>query len=211
MQHILNELTEPTSVALISLADMKTVLGIPANDTTKDAQLAILVDNMSTTLAGLVNRVFAFRKVEETFYEVENSRRLYFSQWPVKLADIESLTENGVDIRANTDWVLEEKTGTLFRPNGFWYGDVNSIYSGGYKLPEGAPKDLMHAATAVTREGYYIGLRGSTLAGVKMLAHKQARVMFYQAGDSQSVGSAGSPATWGAVQHVLDHYIRHWI
>ena len=107
MQHILNIIDPSTEDGLISVADMKKILNIQPTDTSKDEGLGLLIDAVSIQMAVLVNRrTFGIEKVEETFYEIENSKRLYFSKWPVKFDDIQELTFQGTDILTSTDWVL---------------------------------------------------------------------------------------------------------
>src|SRR5262245_14108944 len=212
MQHILNIIDPSTEDGLISVADMKKILNIQPTDTSKDEGLGLLIDAVSIQMAVLVNRrTFGIEKVEETFYEIENSKRLYFSKWPVKFDDIQELTFQGTDILTSTDWVLEELTGTLYTPpSGIWNGTVNAIYTGGYALPEGAPLDLQRACSILVGEGYYSQQRGGTLSNVRMIAHKQARVMYYPGTDasSGSGSSVGAPQTWNSVRSVLQHYFR---
>jgi hypothetical protein len=214
MYQILNEIEPPDSIDLMTLDEMKMMLvGLPPNGTS-DPQVSLLITEMSASIARLVNRVFGFRKVHETFYEVgEGTKRLYFSQWPVKFADIETFTYNGVDILPDLDWVLEESTGTLYQPVEGWSGTIDVVYSGGYHLPDEAPYDLKNAASVTVRESYYTYQRGMLASGVRMLAHKSSRIQFHQQSTTGTqTGSSGvSPQTWNAIKSTLDHYFRHWI
>lgn len=217
-QHILNAIDEWNTQDLITLDELKVQLRIDPGDVTKDAELVMVINGVSQQMAGMANRVFGYAKVNETFYDVEGIRRLYFSRWPVKFADIESMTLDGVDcLTAGTGWVLEEKTGTLYTPpsgGSIWSGDLDVVYSGGYKLPEETPADIKRACSVAAREDYYTYIRGTILSGVRMIGHKSARVMYYPPGQMAGMekGGAGqlSP-TWNAVQQVLNNYIRHWV
>jgi hypothetical protein len=231
MQHILKVLTPADSVALLSLEEAKLVLNIPGSDTTKDATLTMLIEQTSDVLATLANRVFVYEEVQETFYAINNNeQRLYFSRWPVKLENIQMLSVDDVDILqplntrlagtkarvSNDDWVLEESTGTLFmKPTGVWSGTVDSIYSAGYVSPDEVPPALKQCAIMVLREAYYQFLRGAMLSGVRMIAHKHARVMYYPQGGVVATGSSGglaaSPAVARSIDNVLMHYVRHWV
>jgi len=219
-QHVLNVITEATTHDLVTLDEMKLMLRIPTTDTSKDPELAIMIDGVSAQMATFANRVFGYEEVHETFYDIVPKRRLFFSRWPVKLTDIQTMSLSGVDVLGDGTWVLEEKKGILYTPQasgrGQWAGDLDVVYSGGYKLPDEAPDDLKRAAAAAIREDYYTFLRGAILSGVRMIAHKQARVMYYPPGQigatlQTSVGPAGSSATWNSVMAVLNHYIRHWV
>lgn len=208
---IINVLEEADSQALMTLEEMKTLL-VGISGPSDDARLTMLIDINSATVARLVNRTFGFTKVTETFYNVPGEDRLYFSQWPVKYDDIEVLTMNGVDMLTPPHaWTIEEKTGTLMNPGG-WYGLVDTVYSGGYKLPDEAPDDLKNAVSVIARESYYTWQRGMLATGVRMLAHKGNRIQFHSpTGDKGSSSSGASPATLNAVKSTLDHYMRHWI
>jgi len=226
IQHIFSVVTPWPTQDLVTLANLKIMLRIPDTDTSKDQELNLIIDGVSAQIAKMANRSFGYDEVTETFYNSVDEDRLYFSQWPVKLADITVLQLDGVDIlpaidtkpgSPNGDWILEEKTGTLFRPNAPWNGTLFAHYIGGWKLPEEAPPDLTRAAAAAMREDYYTYVRGAVLSGVRMIAHKHARVQYYPPGQIGSgtgqggIGPAGSSATWNAVWSIVQKYIRYWV
>jgi hypothetical protein len=147
--------------------------------------------------------------------------------------DIQRLTADGVDILPNIwpppaaappmppplpatsdNWILEQDTGTLYKtPSGMWSGTVDAIYSGGYKNPDEVRPALKQLAIAVLREAYFNMLRGAMLSGVRMIAHKHARIMYYPTG-AQAVtsgGQAASPAVQRAIGDVLMHLTRYWL
>jgi hypothetical protein len=214
MQQIINVIDDTLSPqALLSLDELKALLKITTTDT--DAVLQTIIDAWSEELATLANRVFGKAKVEESFFEMDYAKLLYFSRWPVKLADIETLTLNGNDILTSGGWVLEEAKGFLYCVNGAFCGTANAIYAGGYLLPDDAPNSLKQIAGLVMREGYYTWLLGSTaasLANVRSIQHKHARVMFFPPNQTiAGAEAASSPAIMRAVRSVLDHFIRHWV
>jgi len=218
-QHILNAITEWNTQDLVTLDEVKLQLRIPTTDTSKDAELALFIDGVSAQMAHMINRVFGYAEVRETFYDVNDIKLLYFSRWPVKLADIETMTVDGTDILNDGTWVLEEKSGTLYTPSQFgrgsWTGDLDVKYKGGYKLPAEAPDDLKRAANVAIREDYYAWLRGATLSSnVRMISHKHARVMYYPQGQVAATmkgGGADYGPVWNSVMAVLNHYFRHWV
>jgi hypothetical protein len=228
MQQILNVLDPVANIDFMTLAEAKLMLNIPTTSTTYDAAIQMFITNMSDTVAEMANRAFVKEKVLESFYAINNNeKRIYFSRWPVKLTDIESMTDaDGNDLMVAPDWVLEEKTGTLYKPpssttwggtwngasSGMWSGDVNITYSGGYVLPQETPPALKQLAGAMIREAYYEMLRGALLSGVRMISHKHARVMYYPTGaQAATTGRVASPATQRALQDVLYHYTRWWV
>ena len=228
MQQLLNVLTPSDTQDLVSLEDMKMKLLIQDSDTSKDGLLQELISNLSETIARMCNRVFAFEKVEETYYQLEDdpryTQRLYLSRWPVKLTDIVSLTQDGIDITSTIapipgdiipvgvggQCVLEQKTGTLYKPSslGTWCGVIDVVYSGGYALPDGAPASLKFAVEALIRESYMSWIRNPALFGVRHISHKESRIGYY---GPNMFPVTGLPETWKVVQSVLQKYIRQWV
>jgi hypothetical protein len=214
VQQILNVITPSETYDLVSLAELKMKLGVPDTDTSKDAMLQEFITNTSDVLARYCNRVFAYEEVEETFYQLAdgNSARLYLSRWPVKLADIQAITQDGDDILPldASNWVLEESTGTLYMryTNQPWYGDIYVAYSGGYALPDGAPAALKFAAEAAIRESYMTWIRNPQSFGVRMIAHKENRVSYY---GPNMFPTVGLPATWTFINQLLYKFMRPWV
>jgi hypothetical protein len=219
MQQLLNVLTPAASQDLVSLEDMKMKLGIPDTDTSKDFLLQELISNVSETIAMMCNRVFAYEEVDETFYQLEDSpnrptQRLYLSRWPVVAADITSITQDGTtDLlpTLKTNWFLEEKTGTLYMLPimGPWYGTIDVVYSGGYKLPSETPNALLFAVEALIREQYTVWSRSPGSFGVRQIRHKESAIGYYS--PLQIGSTTGLPATWTNVQTVLNKFMRHWV
>jgi hypothetical protein len=113
--------------------------------------------------------------------------------------------------------VLEENTGTLYTPQSLgrfcWQGDLDVKYYGGYKIPDEAPADLKRAATVGVRDDYFAYLRGAILTGVRMIAHKSARVQYYPTAGQTVTGQAGTATdpVWRAIQTALIPYMRWWV
>jgi hypothetical protein len=217
MQHILNVLEPAATYDLLTVDDVKTMLSLSFGDTSRDAQIGMIVSNVSEEIPQLVNRVFAKELVQETFYATGEyaQRRLYFSRWPVALDDIQQFTRDGVDILANagSEWVLEEKTGTLYRPAGdTWNGNIDAIYSGGYDLPDGIPLALRRAALMLAQEAYYMTLRGDT--SIRSISHKESRVQYFSIQQMMpKVGSegAGTAGAMMSISALLSHFRRDWV
>lgn len=201
-----NILDAAESFALITLAELKLALGIAVGDTSSDAQLQFLIDTNSSVISTLTNRIFAREKVVETWRDLA-SRRLYLTHWPVALADIETVTTNGVD---RIDFELEESSGKLSL-----FTDRNEpiivTYTGGFNLPTEAPKALKQAAALLVGTSR-AEQAAASLSGVRMIAHKESRVMFHSptAGGSTSGGTSGTQAR-ETVKDLLHHYTRQWI
>lgn len=227
MQQILNVITPATAVPpagpydLVTLAEMKAKMLIPPTNTTFDVLLQELITNISETIAKMCNRVFAQEKVDETFYQLNDgngtTQRLYLSRWPVKLANIASINQSGVDILPNNisngttgQWVLEESTGTIYQSSDFgaWCGTVDVVYTGGYALPDGAPGTLKFCVEALIRESYMSWIRNPALFGVRLISHKESHVGYY---GPNMFPTIGLPDTWKAVNSLLYKYIRQWV
>ncbi|HVG51165.1 MAG TPA: hypothetical protein VM867_05985 [Xanthobacteraceae bacterium] len=192
---------------LISLEELKLALGLPvAADPASDPQLEFLIDVNSSVISTLTNRVFAREKVRET-WRCLGTRRVYLTHWPVKEEDIESVTTDGLD---NIDYELEEGSGKL----SIFTGRTEPIvvtYTGGFNLPDDAPDALKQAAALMvsTSKGEQAA---AALTGVRMIAHKESRVMFHSnTGTSSGGGGGASNNTRETVKALLHHYTRQWI
>jgi hypothetical protein len=214
-QHIINPLDEATTHDLVTLDEMRTSLRIPTGDLSKDEAITFMISNVSSQMARMVNRDPGFGKmrISETFYNITPQERLYVSRWPVKLDDIEVMNLNGVDMLSATNWRLEEHTGILYiPPTGNWNGTLEMIYSGGYELPDEAPRDLRGAATQGVREEYINYIRGALMTGVQSISHKSARVQFMRPLTTMGAhGTMGLSPTWQGIWNTLSHYYRHWV
>src|SRR5215831_12311468 len=86
-----------------------------------DEALQFMIDQNSSIIATLCNRIFAREKVRETWRcmgepcdcaDAATTRRLFLSHWPVKEGDVESVQVGGVTLNMY-QWELEESSGTL--------------------------------------------------------------------------------------------------
>jgi hypothetical protein len=219
---LVNVLEPATSVGLISLADAKILLGIPAADTSNDAQLQMLIDQNSMQLALQANRdTFAKEKVEERWDCVgpvccpNGACKIWLTRAPVKLADIETLeSPEGTPIDTSTIR-LEQLTGKIIFPGGC-ADEILITYTGGYDLPEEAPLPLQQAAGLMVRAFRSQAAQEATGgAGVRMIAHKDSRVMYYSpkdmAGGTTTTGGTSVSASDAAVKNLIQKYTRYWI
>jgi len=195
-------LTPATEFALLTLAELKVMLGIPDTDTTSDEQLTQQIDWYSAYVSQITNRVFAREKVNESWRDL-NCRRVFLSHWPVAEADIESVEAPRGTLVAGTDYELEERSGkvSLF---GSRAEPIAVTYTGGFNLPAEAPDDLKAAAAILIRQERMAGQRALT-SGIRSISHKEARVMFF---DPLAHGSTVSEDTIRSVHAMLYHYSR---
>lgn len=210
MQSALTVLTPAEEIALVSLYEAKVALNILPSVSTSDEMIQTFIDWSSAEAATFCNRVFAKEKVEETFTELGFNSRIYLSRYPVRPEEIVSITEAGVPVPVS-NYLLDGNSGTLTRRSGMlsvlWGGPVTVIYSGGYKLPFEAPLALRQAVHLITKEAYFAATRGD--ASVRMVAHKESRVMYFDPNQRGSSGgaAAGSPAR-RAVNDLLRRFMR---
>jgi hypothetical protein len=207
MADVTVKILEPaTNFDLISLEELKTALGMPTDAGATDPQLEWLIDANSSIISTMCNRVFAKEKVKET-WRCLGSRRVYLTHWPVKEADIESVTTNGTD---RLDYELEEASGKLsiFTDR---QEPIIVTYTGGYVCPDEVP-DALKQATAMMVTTSRSEQAAAALTGVRMISHKESRVMFHTPTSGGSTGGSSSASSNNkAIEALLYHYVRHWI
>ena len=88
-------------------------------------------------------------------------------------------------------------------------------YSGGYKLPEEAPLPLQHVTGMRVRATQAeLALITTSGSGVRMLAHKESRVIYFAPKDMMLTGTSGgaaAPAVVTASKNILSKYTRYFI
>lgn len=218
MDVVVKVLEPADSQALMSVEDLKIMLGLPAApDPVKDPQLQMFIDQQSAVIANLVDRDFAREKVRETWRCVppvccpNGVNRVYLRHFPVAEADIESVESPAGTVLDPADYELEEETGKL-QVFANATSEIVITYTGGYELPDGAPDDLQLAVGMLSREmRNEIGRDATVGAGVKMLGHKESRVIYFAPKDLVvNAGSATSP-TQAAIKNLLSHYTAYWM
>jgi hypothetical protein len=172
-----------TNIDILTLDEAKVLLGIALNDSSQDTVVSALITTFSAVIANVCYRTFAYQEVTETWRETFNGR-LFLSQWPVKLADIQAVSTGSVPLDP-TMYKLEEKSGKLSfvtNPGGSqstpWLWPTVVTYSGGYVLPDEAPSDLKQACVILIRNER-IKMRQAQVAGIRQIAHKESRVAFF--------------------------------
>ena len=220
---MVNVLTPNDVVGLISLEDCKILLDIASGDTSKDAQLQMLIDQNSMVLAEMANRdTWAKEKVIETWECVppvccpDGSARIWLTRAPVKKADIESVESPRGTIIDPNDYEVEERTGQVKFPGGA-SGQIIITYTGGFDLPDEAPLALQQAASMMVRSYRTEAAQASTSgAGVRMIAHKESRIMYFSpkdmaGGTSGSSGGVSATSSDSTIKNLLSKYTRYWM
>jgi len=206
-----NVLTPATSIDFLTLAEAKLLLGISTADTSQDTLLTFLISTFSAYIAEICNRTFAKERVTETWRELFNGR-LFLTHWPVQPADIETVTDAGVVPLA---YELEELTGKLSNvatndaQTSPWQQSVIVTYTGGFDLPTEAPLPLKQATAILIREERWRMLQAQA-AGIRMIAHRESRVMFFDPNAVLLKLGTASPAQ-KMIDPLLRQYIRFWV
>lgn len=207
-------LTAATNFDLLTLDEAKLLLGIAASDATQDPLLTMQISVYSAAVAALCNRTFAREKVRETWRE--HAGRIYLTHWPVKETDVENVSAGNIALIAS-EYEIEEASGkvsnvALGGPRSLdWAAPATITYTGGFNLPGEAPLPLKQA-TALLIRGERQHAQQSTVSGIRMIAHKDKRVMFYDpnAAAAKQAAASTSPAMVAA-KALLTSYMRIWI
>jgi hypothetical protein len=203
---------EPAEHAsFLSVREAKLLLGLPANggDPIADETLELQIAIASAQIMRLCNRMMAKQKVVETWRDFA-ATKLFLCHFPVEEDEIEEVTIGGRGTLAPDDYELEEESGTLWGFGGF-AEPVTITYWGGYKLPDEAPLDLKQATLLMLSQARSQATRES-IEGIRMIAHKDSRVLFFDPNQQAKTAGAGAAARSGipAVDALLDHYTRLW-
>ena len=204
---ILKTITKASTYDLMSLEELKVMMGIPDTDTSQDAQLQTYITQYSDIISQECNRVFAKEKMQETVRELQ-PYRYYVSHWPVKEDDIEMIeTPRGTVIDPST-YEVEEESGKIILLGG-QAEPIVVTYTGGYDLPDEAPPALKAACEMMVREARMYGQR-IAVAGVRSLVHKDSRVQFFDPNAALAKTSGRTPMSSlpDAVRSMLYNYIR---
>jgi hypothetical protein len=173
---IINVIEPAETFDLLSLAEFKLSTGVPEQDTSQDAEIQLLITRFSDVVATTCNRVFAKETLSET-WRCLGCRRIFLSHWPAQAADIQMVEcPRGSPIDPSS-WELEPQSGKLelFASQS---EPIVVTYTGGFNLPDEAPPALKQATELLIRENRALSARLET-SGIRMIAHKEARVMYF--------------------------------
>jgi hypothetical protein len=203
---------------LVSLDELKTMLGISPSDTAEDAQLQIWITQYSDVIATMCNRVFAKEKVIESWrgdtkpFDTDNGR-MFLTHYPVADDDLESVTAPDGSTIDTTGYELENASGKLQFFGATWSEPIRITYSGGYDLPDEAPPALKQALAIIIGEARVYVQRQLT-SGIRSIAHRESRVQFFDvnAAMAKMAGGAGPLGTvTQTVNGLLYKYIRLYV
>jgi hypothetical protein len=213
---IITVLTPATSFDLMSLDEAKTLAGIALTDTTEDAQMQMFIDINSATVMRLCNRIFAYEEVREEWRELNGGARLFPSHWPIKQSDIESVESPIGTVLDPSSYELEEGSGKIElidATSGLAYPWIEAVaitYWGGYDLPTEAPPPLKRAVALLNLQSKLLASL-ATVAGIRQMAHKEARISFHDPARilEAALGAGSNSAIQSSITSLLSHYIRY--
>lgn len=214
MQSSLFVITPAQDISLVTLYETKIAMNLTtSNDEILNDQLELMIKWASAEVAVICNRTFAKETVEETYSELDSNgtNRIFLSHYPV--IEIDSVDDGGTVLTEDIDYSVDASSGRLTRLGASWSDPVTVTYTGGYDLPNDSPIALQQAAMMMTKEAYTAS-SPSGGAAIRMVAHKESRVMYYDpnksTSSSSSSSSSGSPAR-RATADLLKHFIRIWV
>jgi hypothetical protein len=220
MKPTIKVITPATSFGLISLADCKLMLGIAAGDISGDPQLQLLIDQNSVRMATQCNRIFAEQKVLEIWRCTgpvccpDGTCVIYLTHFPVAEAAIETVETPIGTLIDPSGWEVDEETGRLILFGGC-SSEIAITYTGGYVLPDEAPLDLQQAAALRVQKFRSQQQQEATGgAGIRMIAHKDSRIMYFSPRDMAGGATTGTPQISGTdatVESILTKYTRYAI
>ena len=205
-------LTPATSYALLTLSEIKAILGVPPTDTSEDAQLSMWIDQYSDIIATMCQRTFAYEEVQETWRGDSmpfDCPRLYLSHYPVADIDLESVESPKGSVIDPATYEVENDSGKV-RIDGYWAEPVVVKYWGGYQLPDAAPPALKTACGLLIQAARLQAKLGAT-GGIRGLTHGETRIQYFD--PTQMFGKAGfagplQTAT-DTVNALLSAYMRY--
>jgi hypothetical protein len=199
------------SYALLTLDELKTMLGIPPTNTAEDAQLQLWIDQYSDLVATMCNRVFAYETVAETWRGDSpplDTPRLFLSHYPVADADLTAVESPRGTTLDPASYEIENASGKL-RIQGAWSEPVTVTYSGGYQLPDAAPPALK-AVTGMLIQAARVQLRMGNLNVVRSVSHGDVRVQYFD--PAQMFGQKGTTSSLtNTVNAMLNPYMRFYV
>ena len=196
---------------LCSLDDVKTMLNIPLDDTTKDAKLNLIIKQFSSLIEGFIGYKLARAEYTEEVQAENNRQLLQLNHFP--LQSVSSVTVGGEAIE---DWKLfpvYARWGRLYRGlgwgnkaytrgfthdivGGVW--DVKVSYIAGYYLPddenysEGAedslPYDIVSCCINCVVEKYNLDANGA----IGLKAHSEGHISDTYSDEANNAGLSES-------------------
>lgn len=195
---------------LTTLAKVKSHLGIPSTDTSKDAKLQEIIDGISEYIEGQTSRKFG-AQIYTLKLSGDGSDELVLPQFPIiedgEEVAITALSMDDVDIFAEIasgDIDVDAEHGILYREAGWRQGrrNITITYAAGYMTPdesslesgltgaEDLPKDISLATTRIVARIY----ERSTAEGVASASPGSFSVSYKDSTDEELIQTIGKYA-----------------
>jgi hypothetical protein len=212
--------TPAISSDLVTLDELKILLGISPIDTSQDVYFAMQIAIASEWIAEKTNRgakppyrTLGRQTVIEKHRDINGKGRIWLTHYPIADAAAVTSVMHGETIMDSADYELVLENGKLSivanGAIGAWSEPVTVEYTGGYVLPDDAPYPLKQAVAIYVRDEK-IKNQQAAVAGVRMIAHRDARIMYFDPNSlaiAQSKGGGSSPSMQ-AIDSLLTNYMR---
>ena len=176
--------TDPASVDLISLADLKLALGI--TDDSEDATLQAQITFQSRLIAEYCERRFAFAEALETFVFDPGEdflTRQALVLWLYPVVEVFEVSSAGATA---ADYHFDPKSGRVWTDGGWGAGTVAIAYAGGYNLPDGAPARLQKAVIEAVNDGRVAATSSTRDPAIREVQHGDTRISYSTLATSSS-------------------------
>jgi hypothetical protein len=168
-------ITPATSIALLTIAQLRDAAGLDPNDTSQDAKLQLLGDRVALDIAthcnvvsdGLNSPTLLSETVSDTFDDCSRQQELFLSRRFVSA--VSSIDENGT-VLTTDDFDIDRESGVIWRMfsgrRGWWYsGAAKVTYVAGFVAP---PPDLVGAAYDMVKFRISQGARDPLLKALEI-------------------------------------------
>jgi Phage gp6-like head-tail connector protein len=185
---------------LVDLPTIKAELNL--TDTSKDTLLLRWITQASAAAARFCNRVFPVETVQDQIFPprdyfpaptvIGGDKPLQLSRWPIAAAP--SVTENGIALLENTDFMVKYDVGQLLRldVNGWpkrWPALPTLVqFSAGYQITDPEFADVFDAVTRMVKARYFAQMRDPALRSENVAGAYEAQYWF-ASGPGAAVGN----------------------
>ena len=167
--------TDPASVDLISLDDLKLALGI--TDDSEDATLQAMITFQSRLIADYCDRRFAYGEAQEIFHFDPGENfltRQALVLWLYPVIEIFEVSSAGTV----ADYHLDRRSGRVWTDGGWGTGTVAVSYAGGYVLPDEAPARLQKAVIEAVNDGRVAATSSTRDPAIREVQHGDTRISY---------------------------------
>jgi hypothetical protein len=185
---------------LVDLPTVKSELNL--TDTSKDALLLRWITQASAAGARFCNRVFPVETVQDQVFPprdyypaptvIGGAKPLQLSRWPITASP--TVTENGVALVENTDFMVKYDVGQLLRLdiNGWpkrWPALPTVVqFSAGYQITDPEFADIFDAVIRMVKARYFAQMRDPALRSENVAGAYEAQYWF-ASGPGAAVGN----------------------